>query len=87
MCRSEEDEETTGAVYCSNLDNLLALCDFVVITCPLTPSTHHLLSHPQFKLMKNSAFLINVGRGKNRFCISLNVLKKQHKPYVLVVYK
>ncbi len=45
------------------LDRLLAESDFVVLTCPLTPETHHLLNATRFALMKRTAFLVNVGRG------------------------
>ncbi|RLQ93801.1 D-2-hydroxyacid dehydrogenase [Falsibacillus albus] len=45
------------------LHALLPQCDYVVITLPLTNETHHLFGEEQFKLMKDSAFLINIGRG------------------------
>jgi D-3-phosphoglycerate dehydrogenase len=45
------------------LHDLLRLSDFVVITCPLTPQTHHLLNRQTLALMKSSAWLVNVGRG------------------------
>ena len=45
------------------LEQLLAESDFVVLTCPLTPETHHLMNAARLALMKRSAFLVNVGRG------------------------
>lgn len=45
------------------LERLLAESDFVVLTCPLTPETHHLLDRERFALMKPTAWLVNVGRG------------------------
>lgn len=45
------------------LDPLVQASDFVVVTCPLTPQTHHLFDRQRFALMKPSAWLINVGRG------------------------
>jgi len=45
------------------LDRLLAESDFVVVTCPLTPETHHLMNARRFSAMKKTAFLVNVGRG------------------------
>ena len=45
------------------LDKLLAESDFVVLTCPLTPETHHLINSARLAAMKKTAFLINVGRG------------------------
>jgi phosphoglycerate dehydrogenase-like enzyme len=45
------------------LDELLATSDFVCVTCPLTPETHHLIGAEQLALMRASAYLINVARG------------------------
>lgn len=45
------------------IERLLAESDFVVLACPLTPETHHLLDRARFALMKPTAWLINVGRG------------------------
>lgn len=47
----------------ASLEKLLTESDFVVLTCPLTPETHHLINAPRLALMKNTAFLVNVGRG------------------------
>jgi phosphoglycerate dehydrogenase-like enzyme len=48
----------------TQLNDILPLCDYVVITLPLTKETHRLFGAEQFKLMKSSAFLINIGRGE-----------------------
>jgi D-3-phosphoglycerate dehydrogenase len=45
------------------LDTLLAESDFVVVTAPLTPETHHMFDRKRIGTMKKSAWLINVGRG------------------------
>lgn len=45
------------------LDELVGRADFVVVTCPLTPETHHLFNAGRIGRMKKSAWLINVGRG------------------------
>jgi D-3-phosphoglycerate dehydrogenase len=47
----------------AELDGLVAESDFVVVTCPLTPETHHLFNRNRLFRMKSSAWLINVGRG------------------------
>jgi D-3-phosphoglycerate dehydrogenase len=47
----------------ADLDKLLSESDFVVLTCPLTPETHHMMNARRFAMMKPDAFLINVGRG------------------------
>jgi D-3-phosphoglycerate dehydrogenase len=46
-----------------DLETLLALADFVCITCPLTEETRHLIDAERLALMKRSAYLINVARG------------------------
>lgn len=45
------------------LPDLLAASDFVVIAAPHTPATFKLFRTEQFQQMKDSAFLINIGRG------------------------
>ena len=45
------------------LDKLVAESDFVVVTCPLNPDTHHLFDRARLAGMKRTAWLINVGRG------------------------
>ena len=43
---------------------LLQESDYVVITLPLTPDTHHLVGEKHLRAMKKTACLINVARGK-----------------------
>ncbi len=43
--------------------DLLAGVDVLVCAAPLTAATQHMLSDPQFEVMKPSAIVINVGRG------------------------
>lgn len=45
------------------LPELLAAADFVVVTLPLTPQTRELFTLDTFRLMKRSAYFINVARG------------------------
>ena len=47
----------------SRLDDMLAQSDYVVLSPPLTPSTRDMIGNPQLSRMKNTAYLINVGRG------------------------
>ena len=48
----------------SALRELLPRCDWVVLACPLNAETHHLMNAETFALMKRSAALINVARGR-----------------------
>src|SRR3546814_43539 len=46
------------------LDELLSVSDFVVLSCPLTAQTEGLIDKPELSKMKRSAYLINVARGR-----------------------
>jgi len=46
-----------------DLDELLSESDYVSLHVPLMDSTRHLMSTPQFKAMKDTAYLINTSRG------------------------
>src|SRR5260370_2464364 len=47
----------------ARLPDLLAASDFVVIAAPHTPETAKLFRRPQFRNMKRTAYVINIGRG------------------------
>jgi phosphoglycerate dehydrogenase-like enzyme len=46
------------------LTQMLARCDFVVISVPLTPDTKGLIGRAELEAMKPTAYLINVSRGQ-----------------------
>jgi D-3-phosphoglycerate dehydrogenase len=50
-------------VHPVSLDELLEQSDFVTIHMPKTPETTGMLSAPQLKLMKPTAYVVNVARG------------------------
>ena len=45
------------------LEDLMKRSDFVVVACPLTNETHHLVNARTLGMMKKTAWLVNVGRG------------------------
>ena len=47
----------------AELHALLPDADFVVLTAPLTPETHHLIDAAALAAMKPTSFLVNIGRG------------------------
>lgn len=47
----------------SQLDDLLARSDFVILQAPLTAQTRHMIGARELKLMKPTAILVNTGRG------------------------
>jgi glyoxylate reductase len=56
-------ESKMSLTYCSELHELLTQSDFIVLLCPLTDSTYHLIGECEFACMKSTAVLINVARG------------------------
>jgi D-3-phosphoglycerate dehydrogenase len=60
---SPEAMAAAGVRPVSDLDQLLAAADFVLLHCPLTAETHHLISEPQLRRMKPAAILVNTARG------------------------
>jgi phosphoglycerate dehydrogenase-like enzyme len=46
-----------------DLDNLLSESDFILIALPLNEETRGLIGESQFKLIKNTAILVNIARG------------------------
>jgi phosphoglycerate dehydrogenase-like enzyme len=47
----------------NRMSELLAESDYVVLSVPLTPETHHIMGEAEFKAMKPTAYIINIGRG------------------------
>ena len=60
--RHSDIEESIGVEF-APFDEVLRKADFVSLHTPLSPDTHHLMSTPQFELMKPGAILINTSRG------------------------
>ncbi|MFL5628911.1 MAG: 2-hydroxyacid dehydrogenase [Ktedonobacteraceae bacterium] len=59
---SPEDEAAYHMTYMP-MDEVLQTSDFVSVHTPYMPSTHHLISERELKLMKPTAILINTARG------------------------
>jgi phosphoglycerate dehydrogenase-like enzyme len=47
----------------SQLNEMIAQCEYVVVAAPLTAETHHMVGGEAFAVMKPDAVIINVGRG------------------------
>jgi phosphoglycerate dehydrogenase-like enzyme len=61
--RKDRPEGVTTLMPVERLDELLAQSDFVVIAAPHTPETQQLFTRRRFRAMKDTAYLINIGRG------------------------
>lgn len=57
------DEDVDKVYPNSELHAMLPECDYVVVAAPLTPTTKHMMSTAEFNCMKESAIIMNVGRG------------------------
>ena len=60
--RRVREERELGVEYVT-LDELLRQSDYVMLTCPLTEETRHLIDAGALRRMKQTATLINISRG------------------------
>lgn len=58
--RGEVPQEMIGM---DSLDRVLSGSDFLILSLPLTGETHHIIGKGELELMKEGAYLINIGRG------------------------
>ena len=58
-----EEVATQMGVELTDLETVLKKADFITIHVPLTPETKHLISHDEFEIMKDTAFITNCARG------------------------
>ncbi len=61
--RKPEAEKELKAEF-RPLEELLKESDFVVLAVPLTKETYHMIGERELKLMKETAILVNIARGK-----------------------
>jgi phosphoglycerate dehydrogenase-like enzyme len=62
--RVGEDLHVDRLVSTDDLEELLPESDVLVLSCPLTESTYHLLDARRLALLKPSAIVVNVSRGQ-----------------------
>jgi phosphoglycerate dehydrogenase-like enzyme len=71
--RQEEAPEGVAELHRPEaLERLLPQADFVILTVPHTPETEGFFNAAKFRLMKPSAYFINIGRGKTTRLDDLN---------------
>lgn len=64
VSQTPTDDSLIDEVYeREQLLEMLPQCDYVVVTVPLTEQTRGLIGNAEFTAMKNSAVVINIGRG------------------------
>lgn len=47
-----------------DLGTMLSECDYIVVAVPLCDDTYHMIGKREFELMKKTALLVNIARGK-----------------------
>jgi len=60
---SPEQAAKLGVEYVNDVRDLLPEVDYLTVHTPLTPETHHLVSHGEIDLLKPGARLVNCARG------------------------
>ncbi|KAJ0174488.1 hypothetical protein K1T71_009596 [Dendrolimus kikuchii] len=62
--RSDKPEAKTLGIERVPLNQLLKESDYVILSCPLTSETKHLINAETLKIMKNNAVIVNIARGE-----------------------
>lgn len=58
-----EDRAEKIGVKVATVDDIVRQADFITVHTPLTPETKHMISRPQFEVMKKGMRIINCARG------------------------
>jgi len=62
VIKNEELAKKYGVVY-KSLEEVLRESDIITLHVPLIPQTKHMIGEKEFKMMKNTAILVNAARG------------------------
>ncbi len=57
------EDDAKGARYHAQLETFLPLCQFLMLSCPLTPETHHFLNAARIAQLPRGAIVVNIARG------------------------
>ena len=58
-----QTEQSLDATFASDLDDMLSKIDFLFLSCPLTPNTHHIVNATRLSKLDSRVIIINTGRG------------------------
>ncbi|KAL5072683.1 hypothetical protein RYX36_011667 [Vicia faba] len=62
---SRTQKQESKYKYYSSVVELASNCDILVVACPLTEQTHHIINREVINALGPKGFLINIGRGKH----------------------
>lgn len=60
----EQEPDVDQTFLPEQLHELLRLCDYVVISVPLTRETEKLIGEDELRIMRSNAYLVNIARGR-----------------------
>jgi phosphoglycerate dehydrogenase-like enzyme len=60
----EQDSDVDQFFLPEQLHEMLPLCDYVVISVPLTRETEKLIGEAELRIMSNNTYLVNIARGR-----------------------
>ena len=60
----EQEPDVDQLFLPEQLHELLSLCDYVVISVPLTGETEKLIGEDELRIMRSNAYLVNIARGR-----------------------
>ncbi|HTW10664.1 MAG TPA: NAD(P)-dependent oxidoreductase [Acidimicrobiales bacterium] len=60
----KEEEEEMGLEWVEEPDDLISAADYLCMLVNYTPENHEIMGEREFKLMKPTAYFVNVGRGR-----------------------
>jgi phosphoglycerate dehydrogenase-like enzyme len=63
MWRQDPVEGITRLIQLSRIRELLPQVDALVLACPYTPETHHLIGREELDLLRAEAIIVNIARG------------------------
>jgi hydroxypyruvate reductase 2 len=62
---SRTQKQESKYKYYPSVVELASNCDILVVACPLTEQTHHIINREVISALGPKGFLINIGRGKH----------------------
>lgn len=62
---SRTEKRDSNYKYYPSVVELASNCDILVVACPLTEETHHIINREVINALGPKGFLINIGRGKH----------------------
>jgi len=74
-----KEDQADKIVGLDQLDDVIAEADFLILALPSTPDTYHLINQEKLLKMKQTSFLINIGRGNTIVEKELIYLLKEQK--------